>query len=47
MVKIIIHNPRNKTDDPLPQDIYYMDKKSAKQFLDDNITKIISVEELN
>ena len=47
MVKIVIHNPKNKTDDPFPQDIYYMDSVSAKRFLDDNITKILSIEELD
>ena len=32
---------------PRPQDVYYMDEKSAKKFLDDNITKIVSVKKLN
>jgi hypothetical protein len=61
MVKIIMHNPRNRqkahshgegwrAEDnwkPLPQDVYYMDEKSAKKFLDDNITKVVSVKKLN
>jgi len=42
-----MHNPKNESGEPWPQDVYYMDEPSAKKFLDDNISKILSVEELN
>ena len=58
MVKITMHNPRNEQKafshnaaeynwEPLPQDVYYMDDKSAKKFLDNNVVKVASVKELN